>query len=250
MEDLFKNCYAFRWNGSHLEEIHFYEKVKSSDLIGIDEQKKMVIKNIDSFINEGIALNMLLWGERGCGKSSLVNILLNEYHNKGLRIIEFSQEKIETIYQLFKILRPQEKYRFILFFDDISFDDQDIFYRKFKSIMEGGLESKPSNIIYVATSNKRHLITDKVFDTESVSHYDRDEINEAISLYARFGLVIGFYPIKRNTYLDICKKYMKEYDIKEWEGWEKEAESFAINRGGRTGRVAKQFAIYKKIFGN
>jgi len=249
VEDLFKGCEAFRWNGTELEEIHFYEKIKEGDLIGIDKQKELVIKNIESFLSDGLALNMLLWGERGCGKSSLINMLLNEYHDRGLRVIEFPQDKIESIYKLFKILRPHEKYRFILFFDDISFDNQDIFYRKFKSIMEGGLESKPFNIIYVATSNKRHLISDKVYDTESGSHYDRDEINEAISLYARFGLVIGFYPISREIYLNICRNYLKKYNITEWEGWEKEAENFAINRGGRTGRVAKQFVIYKKIFG-
>ncbi|MGA1847212.1 DUF815 domain-containing protein [Deferribacter abyssi] len=246
MENIFKNCIAFRWNGQQLEEINFIEKVSKTDLIGIDNQIKLASKNIESFIEKGIALNMLLWGERGCGKSSLINMLLTEYNKQGLRIIEFPQEKIETIFKLFRILRPVEKFRFILFFDDISFNEQDIYYRKFKSIMEGGLESPPPNVIFVATSNRRHLIEDKTYDSNTP--YSRDEINEAMSLYARFGLVIGFYPINKKIYLDICKHYMKKYSIPFIENWEKDAENFAISRGKRTARVAKQFAIYQKIF--
>ncbi|KAA0259502.1 DUF815 domain-containing protein [Deferribacter autotrophicus] len=246
MENIFKNCPAFRWDGQQLEEIHFIESVRRKDLIGIDNQIHFATKNIESFIEKGISLNMLLWGERGCGKSSLINMLLTEYSERGLRVIEFPQEKIETIFKLFKTLRPFKEFRFILFFDDISFDEQDIYYRKFKSIMEGGLESTPPNVMFVATSNRRHLIEDKTYDSDTP--YNRDEINEAMSLYARFGLVIGFYPISRKTYLDICKYYMDKYSIPFFEDWEKEAENFAINRGRRTARVAKQFAIYQKIF--
>ena len=121
-------------------------------------------------------------------------------------------------------------------------------YRRFKSAIEGGLESTPKNLMFVATSNKRHMISSIVYETGDI--YERDEVNEQTSLQARFGLSLGFYPLKKDEYLSIAKMYLNKYNVELKEGWQKMAESYAIDRGGRSGRLAKQFAAYLYITNN
>ncbi|MCA1933756.1 MAG: ATP-binding protein, partial [Calditerrivibrio sp.] len=133
-----------------------------------------------------------------------------------------------------------------ILFDDISFNYDDERYRSFKSILEGGIFEQPHNVMIVATSNRRHLIFEHASDTDDI--YSRDDINESTSLYSRFGLVVGFYPMGKDDYLNIVKNYLFKYGLDLYDGWDKDAENFAMNRGGRNGRVAKQFAIYKKIY--
>lgn len=245
MKQNIENYYAFRFNKRGLDVIKSFEIVKVDDLLEINKQKKMVFKNIDALLSEKPHLNMLLWGERGCGKSSLIKLLLNVFKANGLKIIELRQDNIDSIYRLYKIIRSYPQYKFILFFDDISFDHQDIKYRRFKSILEGGLEEPPYNSMFVATSNKRHLIKDDVLNTEDI--YNRDEINEQMSLFGRFGLIIGFRPLSKEQFLNIVSHYIKKYSVDIDSTWENEAESYAISRGGRSGRIAKQFAVYKML---
>ncbi len=245
MKQNIENYYAFRFNKQGLNVIKYFEIVKVNDLFEINKQKKMVFKNIDALLSEKPHLNMLLWGERGCGKSSLIKLLLNVFKANGLKIIELRQDNIDSIYRLYKIIRNYPQYKFILFFDDISFDHQDIKYRRFKSILEGGLEEPPNNSMFVATSNKRHLIKDDVLNTEDI--YNRDEINEQMSLFGRFGLIIGFRPLSKEQFLNIVSHYIKKYSVNIGNTWENEAESYAISRGGRSGRIAKQFAVYKML---
>jgi predicted AAA+ superfamily ATPase len=235
---------AFIWNQSNLLPIN----IKSSldELISIDEQIELVEKNIVSFLEDGLFLNMLLWGERGSGKSSLIKKMLIKYHEKGLRVIQFIDDDFKSIYNLYKIVEDSP-YKVILLFDDISFNNDDERYRSFKSLLEGGLMGQPPNLMFVATSNRRHLVFEKALDTNDI--YDRDNENETISLYSRFGLVVGFYPMGKEDYIKIVEYYLNIFKIGLYDGWVIDAENFAMNRGGRNGRVAKQFAIFKKIYG-
>lgn len=245
--DTLKTHSALRWTGGELISIPAPNAPRWSDLIGIDRQKELAARNIAAFTDGSPALNMLLWGQRGCGKSSLVKYLLSAYAPDGFRIIEFPHRQIDSIYTLYSILRMHSSYRFAILFDDISFDEDDSFYRSFKSIMEGGLEETPENVLFLATSNRRHLIADKVATTDSI--YDRDEENERSSLFARFGLCIGFYPMTKQDYLAIAAHYLAQYAPVTDESWMLEAESFAMDRGGRSGRIAKQFALYRAVTG-
>ncbi|MDR2401315.1 MAG: ATP-binding protein [Deferribacteraceae bacterium] len=218
---------------------------QSPTLIGLDEELNLLRRNTELLIKEGNALNILLWGEKGGGKSTAIRVLLKEYSDKGLRIIEFSDEDYFNIYLLYKEIRFAEALSFIIYFDDVSFDETDDRYRKFKSIVEGGLEEKPKNAIFAATSNRRHLIAESAVNSEDI--YSRDLQNEQSSLYARFGIAIGFYPLRKEVYLEIASHYLKRSGLALKDGWELDAESYAMERGGRSGRVAEQYAVYRKI---
>lgn len=233
---------AYRYINGHLEEAFLECDMQISELLSISDTVALADKNIRSFVNNGPCLNMLLWGEKGSGKSTLLRLLAVKYANAGLITVEFLDETAGAVYGLYKIIRENPLKKFLLFFDDISFKDDDISYRRFKSAIEGGLEAKPSNLLFAATSNKRHIVTGKAGDTADI--YDRDEANEQTSLQARFGLSIGFYPPDKNDYLDMVKMYLDKYGIKAPEDWARLAENYAIERGGRSGRLAKQFAAY------
>jgi len=236
---------AFRWLNDELDTIEIKPTNKLDNLLCIERQKNLAVKNVNSFVSGGPFLNMLLWGERGCGKSSLIKSLVLKFKNDGLKIIEYLDDKIVNIFKLFKIIDNYPQYKFIVYFDDISFDEDDVVFRRFKSALEGSLQEPPENVMFVVTSNRRHLIAEKTADTNDI--YSRDDINEKSSLFARFGLTIGFYPLKKSEYLDIVRFYLKQFGIKENEEILRESENFAIERGGKSGRIAKQFAIYKLI---
>ncbi len=238
---MFENI-AYRYIDDNLDEAVIECSITLDELLSISDKVLIAEKNIKSFVSDGPALNMLLWGEKGSGKSTLLRLLSKKYGHKGLVTIEFLDNNHLNIYRLYKLIREHNNKKFIIYFDDISFEENDVAYKKFKSIVEGGLEEKPNNVIFVATSNKRHLISDRAMDTYDI--YDRDEVNEKTSLYTRFGLSIGFYSISKEDYLDICKMYLDKFNVKVSENWQKDAETYAIDRGGRSGRIAKQFATY------
>ncbi len=237
--------YIFRFENGALKPIINFTDIGIGDLIGIDTQIGIFKRNLEYFLDGKPFLDVLLWGERGCGKSSLVKAFANEYKDRLLKVVELRVRQADKIYALYEIFSNKTHEYFIVFFDDISFDEQDEEYRKFKSIIEGGLEEKPPNVMFVATSNKRHLIKDRALTTNSI--YNRDEINEQMSLYGRFGLVLGFKQPDKNVYLEIVKFYLQKFSVHEFDGWEKEAEAFAISKGARNGRIAKQFVISKII---
>jgi len=238
-------AHAYRWTSDGLVQIENVDFVDRSSLVAIDRQIELAEKNIQAFVSGKPALNMLLWGERGLGKSTLVKMLLHQYANKGLAAIEFRNEDVLSIYSLYADIRKMKGRYVMIYLDDISFDSGDMLYRMFKSVLEGGLEEVPTNCIFVATSNKRHMITEKAADSADL--YDRDDENEKSSLFARFGLAIGFYPILKKDYLKIVESYLNKFEIPLYEGWDMEAENYAMDRGGRSGRIAKQFAIHKNI---
>lgn len=235
------NTHAFRWVDKALFPIAEVDTVLRGELVGVDKQLETIEKNIRSFVSGKEHLDMLLWGERGAGKSSIVKMLLTEYRNAGLCAVEFRQEDIAQLHNLYSVIREDDKHYYMIFFDDISFDRNDVLFRRFKSVLEGGLEKRPKNSMIVATSNMRHMIPDKAADTNDI--YDRDEENEKISLKARFAINIGFYPMRKEHYLDIACFYLNKFEVSQLGNWQQEAENYAMDRGGRSGRVAKQFAV-------
>lgn len=235
--------YAYRYFGGNLDKVALECDLKTENLLAISPQVSLADRNVASFVKGGPFLNMLLWGEKGGGKSTLLRILALKYATQGLITVEFADEKPGSVFELYKIMRENNKSKFMLFFDDISFNESDASYRRFKSAVEGGLEDKPANVLFAATSNKRHIVSNKASDTGDI--YDRDEAGELTSLQARFGLSIGFYPLKKDDYLDIVEMYLKKYGIDyKCSDWRRLAENYAIDRGGRSGRLAKQFSAY------
>ncbi len=232
---------AFTW-----DKDNFLLPVKNPDpidfegLIGYEKQKKKLIDNTRAFIEGEKAYNVLLYGESGTGKSSSVKAALNEFASKGLRLIEINSNQIKELPSILENLNNRGLY-FIIFMDDLSFEEFETEYKHLKAIMEGGIEAKPDNLLFYATSNRRHLVQEKWEDREGELH-EKDMINERLSLTERFGLTILFNSPDQEEYLEIVKGLAKKEDIKLSEA---ELEERALNwqmwNNGKSGRTARQF---------
>ncbi|ASM38332.1 MAG: ATP-binding protein [Campylobacter sputorum] len=225
--------------------------VNLDDLININEQKEKLLNNTINFINDNGANHALLWGERGCGKSSLVKAVFWKLKDKNLRIIELNKADLENLVDIIDDIR-NEKYKFIIFCDDFSFENSDDSYKFLKPVLEGSIQKAPKNVIIYATSNRRHLVSEQksdnndVYVTSGELHYG-DSVDEKISLSDRFGLWISFYQGSYDEYINIVKHYFLGYKYDE-EELIKNAKSFAMLKGSRSGRTAKQFFIeYKNL---
>jgi len=240
----FERYHAHLWNGKKggLRPIQRPVRINQDDLIGIEEIKKQVVRNTRNFIEGRKANNVLLWGERGAGKSSLVKSLLVTFADTKLRLIQVYKHDILTIQNLYDILALNGPYRFILFIDDLTFEESQTDYNEMKTIMDGGLEEIPDNVLFYATSNRKHLIPTKFSDNDSDDIRPADTVEEKISLADRFGLRLGFYHFSQDTYLEIVSSYAAKYglqmDSKMLEGL---ALRWALFAGGRNGRIAEQF---------
>lgn len=255
-EDLvnFGSFKFMRTDGKYiLKPIKNLNSLAISDFIGIDDIIKEVLKNTFKFASGKIANNILLWGDRGTGKSSLIRSIAKSfgeepYLNK-IKFIEVTEDTAELIYELISITKDAP-YRFILFFDDMAFDPDSLFYKKLKSVLDGGLDELPENVIIYATSNKRHLTTEK-FTSTKIGIQDfihpEEEIEEGLSLSDRFGLSFGLYNFDQETYLKIVEMYLRKFNIVSLQlnltQLRKDALNFATIKGSRSGRTAKQFAI-------
>ena len=215
-------------------------------LKGIDKTKDILFKNTEQFAKGFTANNVLLWGARGMGKSSLVKSvhkeIINTSNYKRLILIEINRDDINSLPILISKL-TNINYNFILFCDDLSFDNNESNYKSLKTILEGGLAEKPNNVIFYATSNRRHLISRSMQENEdSTSIMPHESVEEKISLSDRFGLWLGFYQCSQEVYLLMIEDYIKFYkinvDIKEAK---KLALEWSVTRGSRSGRVAWQF---------
>jgi predicted AAA+ superfamily ATPase len=235
-----------------LKPIKNINSLAISDFIGIDDIIKEVFKNTFKFASGKLANNVLLWGDRGTGKSSLIRAITKSfsdepYINK-IKFIEVIEDTAELIYELITIIKD-EPYRFILFFDDIAFDADSLFYKKLKSILDGGLDELPENIIIYATSNKKHLTTEKFAPLNNLENFihPEQEYEEGLSLSDRFGLSFGLYSFDQETYIQIVEMYLKKYNLGisslNLNQVRKEAANFATIKGSRSGRTAKQFVI-------
>ncbi len=229
-----------------LRAVKRLDGVNFEDLLGIERQCAIFKDNIEGFLRGESANNMLLWGSRGTGKSSLIKAALNDYGDQGLRVIEIDKDDLANLCEVVDELHglPQ---RFIIFCDDLSFDEGETTYKHLKSVLEGSIELPPENVLVCATSNRRHIVTEHKSDNNSVDvingelHYG-DTVEEKLSLADRFGLWLSFYPNNTAQYLAIVDRLFAEFDG-DREALHLAAKQFAMTRASKSGRTARQFYL-------
>lgn len=224
------------------------EDVSLDDLVGYEIQKKKLIDNTRAFIEGKKANNVLLFGDSGTGKSTSVKAILNEYYPEGLRMIEIYKHQFEDLSSVITQIKNRN-YKFIIYMDDLSFEEFEIEYKYLKAVIEGGLEIKPDNVLIYATSNRRHLIRETWSDRSDMSQdelHHSDTMQEKLSLVNRFGISINFSAPSQKEYFTIVKELAKKYDnfgLKEEELLQK-ANAWELSHGGLSGRTASQFIIF------
>jgi hypothetical protein len=210
--------------------------------VGVDQVKDLLIENTKQFTKGFSANNALLWGARGMGKSTLIKAVHSIYKSENLKLIEIRREDLSSLDKLIRIIR-NVKCQFIIFCDDLSFGTDESEYKSLKALLDGGLESRPSNIIFYATSNRRHLIARDMIENESSTALHASEaVEEKVSLSDRFGLWLGFYKCSQDEYFDMVRKYstIAQLDLDD-ESLLHKAIEWQQTRGSRSGRVAWQF---------
>lgn len=235
---------AFRVDNGILSPIYHVLNVTFADLIGYDLQKNMLIENTESFLNGRPCNNVLLYGDSGTGKSTSIKALLNTYFSQGLRIIEVYKHQMEEISKIIYTLKSRP-YFYIIYMDDLSFEEDEIEYKYLKSIIEGGIEPKPKNVVIYATSNRRHLIKETFADNQTDDLHRNETQAEKLSLAYRFGLQIFYSSLTpkefRQMVLELATKNnirMKEEELL------REASQWELTYGSLSGRCAAQFINY------
>ncbi|MCS0495875.1 ATP-binding protein [Ancylobacter sp. MQZ15Z-1] len=242
---------AFVWQAEarHLEPVPRVNRVEMELLKGIDRTRDMLVDNTLRFARGLPANNALLWGARGMGKSSLVKASHADVNRsmaaeglKPLKLVEIHREDIETLPALMTLMRASA-YRFIVFCDDLSFDADDTSYKSLKAVLEGGIEGRPENVIFYATSNRRHLIPRDMMENERSTAINPGEaVEEKVSLSDRFGLWLGFHKCDQDDYLAMVNGYAAHFAIPlDAETLRSEALEWATTRGARSGRTAWQY---------
>ncbi len=221
------------------------DPIRLSDLKGYEEARKIVIDNTIALLNGKPAANALLYGDAGTGKSSTVKAIVNEYSNLGLRLIEIRKNQLLEIPSVIESLH-QNPLRFILFIDDLSFAQNNEEIGVLKAILEGTIAAKSSNIAIYATSNRRHLISEKFSDRGNDEIHRNEAIAEQVSLSERFGLSVNFSTPDKEQFLSIVSELVRQYGIRNLADLEFRAERYALERGGRSPRVARQFVEHLK----
>ncbi len=232
-----------------LEPVRHVAPLQLSDLQEIDGQKEKIQRNTEQFVRGALANNVLLTGARGTGKSSLIKACLNAYAAQGLRLIEVDKTDLIDLPDIMDIVagRPE---KFIVFCDDLSFDEGESGYKALKSILDGSIAAATPNVLIYATSNRRHLLPEYMKDNLSYKHTDDGEVHpgeaieEKISLSERFGLWVSFYPFSQDEYLAIVAQWLSSFgvDAAAIAAARAQALVWALERGSRSGRVAYQFA--------
>ena len=222
--------------------------VQLEDLVGYELQKQKLIANTEAFVQGRMANNVLLYGDAGTGKSTSIKAILNRYYSQGLRMIEVYKHQFKDLQRIISETKNRN-YRFIIYMDDLSFEEFETEYKYLKAVIEGGLETKPENILIYATSNRRHLIKETWADrndrTDDEMHRS-DTVQEKLSLVARFGVTIGYFKPSHQEYLHIVKELAKRYPeitLSERE-LELMANQWELRSGGASGRTAQQFINY------
>jgi hypothetical protein len=234
---MFEEFLAFRFKEGKLQPIAHPHMPSFESLLFVDRQKEELKRNTLQFVKGYPANDALLWGDRGTGKSSLVKSMLTLFGKEGLRLIQVYKAQVEDLSQLYELLRDSKK-RFILFFDDLSFEPEEDQYRLLKSVLDGDLEERPENILVYATSNRRNIVANRERDGK----FPEEDHKEMISLVERFGLRLGFFSFDKAQYLEIVKTYAKERGISiPQQELEEKALLWATERGSFSGRTAYQF---------
>ncbi|MEK9533114.1 MAG: ATP-binding protein [Alphaproteobacteria bacterium] len=247
--DNLEDAQGYIWEAQlrKLQKIDEIERLPLSCLEGIEQQKQQLLENSRAFAKGLRANNALLWGARGTGKSSLLKAVHGALLSEGLdcAIVEVQREDIQDLPYIMQVLKQSNR-RFILFCDDLAFEEADSSYKSLKAVLEGGLSGRPDNIVFYATSNRRHLMPRQMIDNERGSAINPSEaIEEKISLSDRFGLWIGFHSVDQETYLTMIETYVTFYKLPvELEQVKSEALTWCIGRGHRSGRTAYQFIIH------
>jgi len=239
---------AFVWHVSpdRLEPVTKVSRIDIDLLIGVDRSRNTLLENTLQFARGLPANNALLWGARGMGKSSLVKSIHAEVNRQSipLKIVEMQREDLPSVSRLLNHLRESD-YRFLLFCDDLSFSHDDQHYKSLKAVLDGGIEGRPDNVVFYATSNRRHLMPRDMIENERSSSINPSEaVEEKVSLSDRFGLWLGFHPCTQDDYLAMISGYCDHYGVQiDDETLRAEAIEWQATRGSRSGRVAWQYFI-------
>lgn len=238
---------AFVWHADPdgLEPVVNVNRVELDLLKGVERQRALLLDNTRRFADGLPANNALLWGARGTGKSSLVkavHAVLNAERPGCLALVEIHREDIPSLPRLLRILKASAR-RCLLFCDDLSFEGTDEAYKSLKAVLEGGIEGRPANVVFYATSNRRHLLSRDMIENErSTAINPHEAVEEKVSLSDRFGLWLGFHHVAQDTYFDIVEGYAARYGLSmDPATLRAEANEWAVTRGSRSGRVAWQF---------
>ncbi|WP_374446201.1 ATP-binding protein [Stella sp.] len=244
--DLFAyDAYVWHAEGSRLEPVPRVNRVAMTLLRGIDRQTDILTDNTRRFATGLPANNALLWGARGMGKSSLVKAVqatVAAEHPGRLALVEIHREDIPSLPALLAALRGVDR-RFIIFCDDLSFDAHDTSYKSLKAVLDGGVEGRPANMVFYATSNRRHILARDMIENERSTAINPGEaVEEKVSLSDRFGLWLGFHHCDQDTYMAMVRGYAEHYGIEiAPDDLKREANEWSVTRGSRSGRVAWQF---------
>lgn len=236
---------AFLWDGISREFRPVRESVliHPDDLLGVDENKETLLANTASFVRGKHVNNVLLWGERGTGKSSLIKSVMTAFAGTPLRMIQVHKRDILSIDRMYGVIRENRAHRFVIFIDDLSFEEGQTDYKELKSIMDGGLEQIPDNLVFYATSNRKHLISTRFSDRDDDEIRPADAFEEKISLVDRFGIRLSFHHFPQEVYLSIVDLYARRYGVAmQRETLRRLALQWATATGGMNGRSAEQFA--------
>ncbi|MBC7431868.1 MAG: ATP-binding protein [Rubritepida sp.] len=239
---------AFVWHPgppARLDPVPVVARVELALLKGVERQKSILMENTLRFAQGFTANNAMLWGARGTGKSSLVkaaHAAANAAHPGALVLLEIQREDIRTLPDLLNVLRSQPR-RILVFCDDLSFEKEDADYKALKSVLDGGIEGRPANVLFYATSNRRHLMPRDMIENErSTAINPAEAVEEKVSLSDRFGLWIGFHNTDQDTFFAMVEGYAQALKLPiETEALQRAAVEWSVTRGGRSGRVAWQF---------
>ncbi len=244
-------AYRYRKRGGSgwIEPVRHVSTIRLSDLVEVEPQKERLLRNTEQFVAGLQANNVLLTGARGTGKSSLIKACLNEFSPRGLRLIEVDKNDLVDLHDIVDLVAERTE-RFIVFCDDLSFDEGEPGYKALKSILDGSISQASDNVLIYATSNRRHLLPEYMADNLTYKHLENGEIHpgevveEKISLSERFGLWVSFYPFSQDEYLAIVAQWLRSGGVSEEAIAAARQESlvWALERGSRSGRVAYQFA--------
>ena len=246
-EDGEADCWQYNGESDTLEAVHHIAGSRLDDLRCVDRQKQQLVANTTQFIRGLPANNALLWGPRGTGKSSLIKSVFNHFRDQGLKLVEVQRDDLRRLSAICETLYDRDE-RFIIYCDDLSFEAEDPSYKAVKVILDGSIRQTPGNVLVYATSNRRHLVPERMSENLESGMVDGDlhmseTVEEKLSLSERFGLWIAFHPFNQDQYLEIVGHWLRELTGGELDdGARREALKWALQHASRSGRSASLFA--------